>query len=291
MKILGTGLTGLVGSRIVELLANEHQFENISRSTGVDITNKEQVTNAIVASDAEVVLHLAAMTDVKGAELEKDQAEESSSWKINVIGTENIVLACQQTGKKLIYFSTDLVFDGENIPEGGYTETDKPHALNWYAETKYQGELRVQNITSSWIIMRPAYPYRANFEKKDFVRVFQWLLQEKKSFTAITDRIITPTFIDDLAVAFDGLLKQNATGIYHTTCREGISIYDAANLVARTFNLDASLISKTTRKEYLAGKPWEPLNSSLSIAKLQKLGIDMHSFEEGLDIMKQQQNA
>jgi len=291
MKILGTGLTGLIGSRIVELLSDQYQFENISRSTGVDITHKDQVKEVIEKSDADVILHLAAMTDVKGAELEKDQREESSSWKINVSGTENIAYACQQTEKKLVYLSTDLVFNGENTPEKGYEETDQPNPMNWYAKTKYEGELRVQKVTSPWIIMRPGYPYRANFPKKDFVRVFQSLLEEKKQFTAIVDRIITPTFIDDLALALDGLLKHNATGIYHTTGSESISIYDAAKMVAQTFELDASLIGKTTRKEFLVGKPAEPFNSSLCIHKLEQLGIKMHTFQEGLDIIKGQQHV
>jgi dTDP-4-dehydrorhamnose reductase len=288
MKILGTGLNGLIGSRIIELLP-QHQFENISRSSGVDIINKNQVEAAIEKSSADVVVHLAAMTDVKGAELEKDRGEESSAWKINVLGTEYIAQACQKTGKKLVYISTDLVFDGENAPEKGYEETDQPNPVNWYAKTKYEGELRVQAITSPWIIMRTGYPYRAIFPKKDFVRVFQSLLEEKKPFIAITDRIITPTFIDDIAVALDGLLKHNAVGIYNTTGSEAVSIYDAAKMVAQTFELDASLIGKTTRKEFLVGKPAEPFNSSLCIHKLEQLGMKMHSFQEGLHMVKEQQ--
>lgn len=291
MKILGTGLTGLIGSRIVELLGGTYTFQNVSRSLGVDITDKEQITNTIMASDADVVLHLAAMTDVKGAESDKEKGEESTAWKINVFGTENIAYACQQSEKKLVYISTDLVFNGENTPEGGYIETDRPDPVNWYGKTKYEGELRVQSIMSPWIIMRPAYPYRANFHKRDFVRIFQTLLQEKKQFKAIEDRIITPTCIDDIAFAFDGLLKKNAMGVYHTAGSQSVSIYQAAQLVASTFNLDASFIEKTTRKEFLVDRPQEPLNSSLNIAKLEKLGIKMHSFEEGLALVKQQQHV
>lgn len=291
MKILGSGLTGLIGSRVVELLSDRYQFENISRATGVDIINKDQVENAVEASDANIVLHLAAMTDVKGAELEKERREESLAWKVNVVGTENIALACQKTGKKLVYLSTDLVFDGEHTPEKGYEETDQPSPVSWYAKTKYEGELRVQVMKSPGIIMRTGYPYRANFPKKDFVRVFQSLLNENKPFSAIEDRIITPTFIDDLSFALDGLLKQNAAGIYHIAGSEPVSVYDAANMVANTFGLDASLISKTTRKEFSVEKPAEPFNSSLCIHKLEQLGIKMHAFQEGLDIIKEQQNG
>ena len=291
MKILGTGLNGLIGTRVVELLGDTHTFQNMSRSTGINIVNKDQVRKALSDSDADVVLHLAAMTDVKGAEAEKEQGEESTAWKINVVGTNNVAEACHETGKKLIYLSTDLVFNGENTPAEGYTETDKEDPVNWYGKTKYEGELRVHEMKSPWLIMRPAYPYRANFPKKDFVRIFQWLLQEKKQFSAIEDRIITPTFIDDIAFAFDSLLKKNATGVYHTAGSEAVSIYQAAQLVAKTFDLDASLIGKTTRKEFLVGRPAEPFNSSLSIHKLEQLGIKMHSFVEGLTFVKQQQHV
>ena len=139
MKIFGTGLSGLLGTRIVELLQATHAFSDNSRANGVDITDSEQIRKAINSSDAEVVLHLAAYTNVKAAELERDLGEQSESWKINVIGTENVARACKEAGKKLIFTSSDMVFDGENTPEGGYTEEAKPHPLSWYAKTKYEG--------------------------------------------------------------------------------------------------------------------------------------------------------
>lgn len=288
MKILGTGLTGLIGSRITELLSPDYTFENISRSIGVDITNNDQVKHAISNSDCDAVLHLAAFTNVKEAELEKNKGEASEAWKINVSGTESIVAACNETGKKLIYASTDLVFDGENTPEGGYREEDKENPLNWYAKTKYEGELRVREAKIPWIVIRPAYPFRASFTKNDFVRLFIQKLGNDEPLTLLEDRIVTPTFIDDIAGALAMLLSQESTGIYHTVGSTMLSIYEAAEIIANIFNFDKSLLSKTTRKEFLVDRPPEPFNSGLNNAKIRKLGAHMRTFAEGVHEVKSQ---
>lgn len=288
MKIFGTGLSGLLGSRIVELLGSTYTFLDNSRATGVDITDSEQIRKAINSSDADVVLHLAAHTNVKAAELERDLCEQSESWKINVLGTENVARACAETGKKLIFTSTDMVFDGENTPENGYAEEAQPNPLSWYAKTKYEAELRVQKLTTPWIIMRPAYPYRARFEKNDFVRLFMQKLSQGEQLTVLTDRIITPVFIDDLAHALDVLLVQNGQGIYHTVGSTQLSIYDAAGEIAQCFGYDKDLIGGATRAEFLVGRPPEPFNSALNNAKIQSLGVKMRTFREGLEEVKKQ---
>src|SRR5579864_4697223 len=140
LKILITGGNGLVGSRIVELLSKKYEFEQVSRSSGVDIIDKQVVFDKIKNSDTEVVLHLAAKADVDGCEKEKELGEQSDAWKINVEGTRNVVDACVSANKKIIYISTDFVFGGEDTPENGYTEENIPRPINWYAQTKYEGE-------------------------------------------------------------------------------------------------------------------------------------------------------
>lgn len=288
MKILGTGLNGLIGSRIVELNKDKHTFQNISRSTGVDITDYSSVLNAISSSDAKVVFHAAANTDVKAAEKEKDLGQESQSWKINVIGTQNVAKACSQTGKKLIHISTDMVIGGDIMPKGGFREDAALNPLSFYAVTKSEAEKIVQSLSTPWVIMRTAYPYRASFEKPDFVRFFKQWLTEKKPISVLIDRIISPTFIDDLANAFDVLVEKEALGIYHTVGSQIVSVYEAVVLIAKAFNLDTKLIGKTTRKEFLVGRPPEPFSSALNNDKIRKLGVNMHTFEQGLEIIKTQ---
>ena len=288
MKILGTGLNGLVGSRIVELLSDKYQFENISRSTGVDIQDREGVLEKIKTSDAQIVLHLAAKTDVDGCEKDKALGQNGEAWKINVDGTKNIAEACSQLGKKIIYISTDFVFDGENCPADGYSEDDLANPVNWYGQTKYEGEKNVQNLKAPWIIARIAYPYRADFVKSDFLRAILKRLQEQKTVAAVTDSIFTPTFIDDVALALDALIENNSQGIFHVVGNQSLSPYDAALLIAEVFGFNKDLITETTRKEFFKDRAQRSFQLRLKNDKIEKLNIKMRSFEEGIREIKSQ---
>lgn len=285
MKVLGTGLNGLVGSRVVELLANKHQFENISRSSGVDITNRNQVLEKIKNSDAQIILHLAAKTSVDACELDKSLGENGEAWKINVLGTQNVADACLQSNKKLIHVSTDFVFDGAKEV---YFEEDIPNPINWYAQTKCEGEKIIQTLKSPWIIARIAYPYRANFTKLDFFRAILKRLQSGEEFKGIIDHIFTPTLIDDVAFAIDALIKNNCAGIFHVVGSQNLTPFDAAKIIAETFGFDQKKITKTTRAEYFKEKALRPFQLALKNDRIIELGVKMKTFEEGLREIKSQ---
>lgn len=285
MKVLGTGLDGLVGSRIVELLSSKYQFENLSISTGVDITSRDIVLERIKNSDAPIVLHLAAKTNVDGCELDKTLGKEGEAWKINVDGTKNVVDACLESNKKLIYISTDFVFDGT---KDVYTEEDIPNPVNWYAQTKYEGEKIVQSSKIPWIIVRIASPYRAKFERLDFARAILKRLQEGLPVAGVIDHIFTPTYIDDIAFAIDALIKNNSQGIFHVVGSRNLTPYKAAFLIAKEFGLDSSKITKTTRAEFFNNRAPRSFQLTLKNDKIRKLGIRMRTFEEGLREIKSQ---
>jgi len=302
IKVIGTGLTGLVGSRIVELLEDRYEFDNISYESGIDITNKDQVEKKVVDSPAGVLLHLAAKADVDGCEKDRDEDSKklknqesekisglNTAWAVNVEGTRNIVEACQKSAKKIIYISTDFVFDGKNPPAGGYIEEDTPNPTNWYAKTKYEGEKIVVNSGLSYLICRIAFPYRASFApKKDLVRGILEKLKNKQVVYMVTDEIITPTFIDDIAGAFDFLIKNDITGIYHVVGSSSHSPLELGHLIAQTFSLNESLIKETTRAIYFANRAARPFSLALKNDKLTKLGIKMSTFQEGLEKIKAQ---
>ena len=281
-------MTGLVGSRIVELLSDRYEFESISYEKGIDITNKEQVEKIVIDSSAGVVLHLAAKTNVDGCEKDKLLGINGDAWKINVEGTRNLVEACKKTGKKIIYISTDFVFDG-NPPAGGYAEEDTPNPINWYSQTKYEGEKIVQSSLIPFLICRIAFPYRTNFlGKKDFVAAIRAKLENKEKISVVEDEFVTPTFIDDLAFAIDLLMKNNCTGIYHLVGSSFHTPVEAAEMVADAFGLDKNLIGKTTRKEYYQGRAPRAFSLKLKNDKLARLGYKMLTFEEGLKKIKEQ---
>lgn len=115
--ILGTGLSGLVGSRVTELLSGKYDFEDLSFETGVDITDKDKVFEKVKQSQAEWIIHMAAKTDVDGCEKDKPLKTNGAAWNINVIGTKNIVDAAKEFNKRILYVSTDFLPNESIIDE------------------------------------------------------------------------------------------------------------------------------------------------------------------------------
>ena len=144
LNIAVSGSNGLIGSRIIELLAPKYNLISLGRKEGFDVTEPSSFSK-FSGLKVDYFLHLAAKADVDGCEAEKEMGEESDAWKINVNGTENVLRYCQEKNIKPIYISTDFVFDGEKSEGQYYTEEDLPNPVNFYALTKYEGEKKVNS--------------------------------------------------------------------------------------------------------------------------------------------------
>ncbi len=268
-KIAITGSTGLIGSRITELLKNEFQFIEILQSD-IDITNQEKTAAFINKIEFDLLLHLAGHTDVDGAENNRQITQ-----KINVDGTKNVFDTVLKKNKQFVYISTDFVFDGQKPP---YFEDSVPHPLSFYAQTKYEGE---KIVGGKAMIVRLSYPYRKHFAlKRDFVRSIKLALEQKKSLQMITDSLITPTFIDDIAFGLKYLMNNYSPEIFHLVGSNSLSPYEAGRLVAKTFNLDDSLIRPTTYRKYYENKAPRPQLSD--IRSIKNHFYPMNDFQEGL---------
>lgn len=282
MNILGTGLSGLVGSRVVELLTPDFQFENLSLETGVDITDKKSVEGYFEKSKAPWVFHMAAYTDVQGAEKERDTA-----WKVNVTATEHIARTSKKLGKKLLYIDTDYAFDGK---KQSYSEDDAPNPLGWYAKTKTEGARRVLELREKGLVIRISNPYRAHpVGKKDWVHKMLERLAAGQTITGATDQLFSPTFIDDIAAATRALVTANASGLYHVVSSPALSPYEAGCIIADTFGFDKALATKTTFAEMFADRAPVPQYAVLKNDRIQTLGVRMHSFAEGIAQVKKQE--
>lgn len=290
-KIIGTGLSGLVGSRVTELLSNDFEFVDFSIDTGVDILDNQKLSDAFEKNnDATSVIHMAAFTDTNAAWNQKGD-KTGLCYRLNVEGTQNILNLCQKYNKHLIYISTDFVFDGNK--EGAYTEEDTPNPIEWYGETKYLGEKVILDSGYPVTIIRIAFPYRANFEpKKDIIRKIIANLQTGVVCNMFGDQITTTTFIDDIALGIKYFLDNKTPGIYHLVGSSSQSPYEMSLKVAEVFGLDKNLVNKTSLDEFIksqpeGSRPWQK-NLALSNQKVTDLGIKMKTLEEGLIEMKKQ---
>jgi dTDP-4-dehydrorhamnose reductase len=280
MKILGTGLSGLVGTRCTELLRVDFEFTNLSLETGIDITNEIALTQAFTASDAPWVLHMAAFTDVDKAEMDKSNGQSGVAWKINVLATQNLVNLCRKFNKHLLYISTDYVFDGSL---SSYDEDDSPNPMGWYGVTKYEGEKKVSTLNNLGLIIRIANPYRDAWEgKSDFVHKIADRLKSGQKVNSPSDQLFVPTHIDDIAAAIKYLIKSQANGIYHVVGSEALSPYSAASIIAQSYGYNQTLINKTTFKDFFANRAPRPFQAHLINAKITNCGIHMKSFSEGM---------
>jgi len=281
-EIIGTGLSGLVGSRVVELNP-QHHFTDLSLDTGFDILHPATLEKIFNENPAPVVIHFAAFTDTNAAFTQTGD-KTGLCYRLNVVGTENIAKLCHIYKKHLIYISTDFVFNGTKT--GIYTELDTPHPIDWYGQTKLLGEQFADTI------VRIAYPYRSNFPAKiDLVRKIKTKLENQETLNIFADQITTPTFIDDIALGLNILINQKPSGIYHLVGSSSQSPYEMAIAIANTFDLDLSLIKPSSLKDYLSDPEARPysLNGALSNQKfITEFNFTPKTLIEGLSELKQQ---
>lgn len=268
MKIALTGPSGLIGSRFFDLLKDQHECIPIHQQTA-DITNRQQIREVLNSIKYDVLIHLAAYTNVDGAETARELA-----YKINVEGTRNIVDANNEKGGKLIYISTDFVFDGTQPP---YTEGSQPNPLSIYGKTKYEGEKLVKELG---MIVRLSYPFRKEYAlKNDFVHSVIHQLKTGNTLRMVEDSLITPTFVDDIVYNVAQLCENFSKRIVHVVGADSMSPYAAGILVANTFGLDAELIKPISYADYFKNKAPRPQYSDM---KTNENLYVMKTFSEGL---------
>ncbi len=248
-SVLTTGATGLVGSRIIELLQDDYSFQNLDLATGVDITDPESLAKAVKNSDAKTMIHFAAFTNVAEAYAQTGD-KNGVCYKVNVEGTKNIVNLCREHGIYLIHFSTDFVFAGDQ--EEPYTESSLRNPIEWYGQTKAWAEEEVEKLDKDYAVVRIGYPFRAKFPTKpDIVAKILGGLSAGNLYPQFSDMIITPTFIDDLAPAIKKLVASKPTGIYHLSGSSSLSPLELARKVAVQFGFDPGLVKEGSLAEYL----------------------------------------
>ena len=272
MKIFVTGVGGQLGFDVMnELKKRNHECvgSDITENADVrlDITDKTAVEKILKEIKPDAVIHCAAWTAVDAAE---DEENRDKVYAVNVTGTKNIAEACKDLGCKTIYISTDYVFDGQGTEP--WTADCKDFApLNYYGQTKLEGETAVKSILDKYFIVRIAWVFGKN--GRNFIRTMINVGKTHDTVRVVNDQIGTPTYTFDLARLLVDMAESEKYGCYHATNEGGyISWYDFCREFYRQYGLTAKVIPVTTA-EYGLSKAARPFNSRLDKSKLKESGF------------------
>ena len=271
MKFLVTGSSGLVGNQIVKDLSQSTNqvyscYNDAKPEYGIptlmNLENGESITRTIEKTKPDVIIHLAAMTNVDLCETEKELA-----LKINAKATEMIAKESAKHQAFLLYLSTDYVFDGES---GMKKENDITNPVDYYGKSKLDGEKALDDMASAWCIARTSTPFGLHKTKKSFPLFVAENLKAKKQVTIVTDQFTSPTYVPNLSKMLIEISIRQITGIIHAAGATRLSRYDMASLVADKLHLDQDLIKPITMKEmnWIAKRPKD---SSLDVSKATQI--------------------
>jgi dTDP-4-dehydrorhamnose reductase len=280
-KILITGATGLLGKDLVNSLKRNYRPLGVS-SAEFDIRNHDKVLEFFRQMKPDIVLHAAAMVDVDRCETEREEATA-----VNVDGTENIALACKDIGARMIYYSTDYVFDGTK--NDLYTETDKTNPINHYGQTKLEGEKRILDIVKDGTVIRISWLFgtcRENFVTRTLKSGLEYVRNVNAGKPAepvkvVSDQKSTPTWTVDIADQTAKIIEKNITGIVHAASDGVASRYDLAENIFEDISFDVELVpEKSESYNFTAPRPkYTPLANN----RLTELGICiMRPYQEAI---------
>ena len=262
MKVLVTGVKGQLGYDVVK----ECEKRNIE-AIGVDveemdITDASKVEEVIKSSNVDAVIHCAAWTAVDKAE---DEVELCT--KVNVEGTRNIAKVCKELSIKMMYISTDYVFDGQG--EQLWNEYDQRNPLNVYGKTKCEGEMAVEELVEKRFIVRIAWVFGVN--GNNFIKTMLRLGKERGAVSVVSDQIGSPTYTYDLARLLVDMIETDKYGIYHATNEGLCSWYEFACEIFKQANLEVEVTPVNSSQ--FPTKAKRPFNSRMSKTELDKNGF------------------
>lgn len=262
MKVLVTGTKGQLGYDVVNELEKRGHTAVAVDIEEMDITDAVSVERVITEAEVEAVIHCAAYTAVDAAE---DNVEICR--RVNAEGTENIAKVCKKLDLKMIYISTDYVFDGEG--ERPWEPDDERHPLNVYGQTKYEGELAVEKYLEKYFIVRIAWVFGVN--GKNFIKTMLKLSETHEELNVVDDQVGSPTYTYDLAVLLVDMVESDKYGRYHATNEGLCTWYEFAKEIFRQAGVEVKVNPVTS--DMFPAKAKRPKNSRMSKEKLDANGF------------------
>ena len=286
-KVLIIGENSLVGSTLSNYAKNNfdlyYTYHNITlnnkNSISIDLVKESsKILDLIKTIKPDLVIHTVAFANVDFCEKNNNDANF-----LHVRVTEKIAQTCASVGAKILYFSTDAVFDGEK--NGKYVESDTPNPLSYYGKTKLAAEKILIDTSKNNIVFRTTVIY-GPYSRSRFTNWVIDKLKQNQEVPAFTDQFNTPTLVDDLSKVILEILNLDLSGIYHLAGKTCLSRYDFALKIARKFNFDGDLIIPTMSSTVNQIAP-RPKNGCLDSTRLEKIvNFEFSSIDSGLDFMK-----
>lgn len=278
MKILITGAKGMLAKEVIEKFKEGNELI-LTDVADLDITNKENVNKFVEERKPEVIINCAAFTAVDKAETAGEIVE-----RINADGPKNLAIAAKNNDAILVHISTDYVFGGNLDVSKAHKEDDEKKPVTAYGITKLHGERNIENNTDKYYIFRTAWLY--GIGGHNFVKTMLNLGKEHNQISVVSDQHGSPTYAKDLAnIIYEAVTKKIPYGVYNAT-NEGFTTWaDFTKTIFKYANIDCK-VNEVTTEEYIdmmkVTQAIRPKNSQLSKEKLEKCGIKVPTWEDGL---------
>lgn len=262
MRVVVTGVRGQLGFDVVgELAARGHEAIGIDLFE-LDITDGAAVDAFFESTRPDALIHCAAYTAT-----EKAQDEPDVCYKVNALGTENLAKACKSVGAKMLYISTDYVFDGKG--DTPFKVDDAIAPLSVYGKTKYEGEVFVRELLDQYFIVRISWVFGIN--GKNFIRTMLKLAEQRDTVSVVSDQIGSPTYTKDLSPLLCDMIESERYGIYHATNEGYCSWFELAKEAFAAAGLEMNVIPVTS--DAFPSKIKRPENSRLDKSTLDENGF------------------
>jgi dTDP-4-dehydrorhamnose reductase len=273
--ILVIGAKGMLGRDLMGVLLSSLPNDEVIGwdIEEIDIQKEEDTVFKIEKLRPDIMVHIAAYTDVDGCELNEEKA-----FAVNAEGTKHVALTASRCQAKMVYLSTDYVFDGNKREP--YLESDSPHPLNVYGRSKWKGEQYVQELVKDPLIVRTQWLFGRY--GKNFVTSILRQAGEKRVLSVVNDQIGSPTYTVDLAKAISALIQFDASGIFHVANSDLCTWYTFGQAILKLSGMDKVRVIPISSKEL--GRPAiRPSYSVLNCQKLKKkTGLTLRPWSEAL---------
>lgn len=279
MKILITGANGMLAKEVREKFEKDNELI-LTDVAELDITNEQAVMDFVKETNPELIINCAAFTAVDKAETAGEIVE-----KINADGPGNLAKAANVNGAKLVHVSTDYVFGGDLSLDKDYKEDDTKSPVTAYGITKLHGEEQIQGNTDKYYIFRTAWLY--GIGGNNFVKTMTKLGTDRDEISVVADQHGSPTYAKDLAqIIYEAVTKQIPYGVYHTTNQGYTTWYEFTKKILEKQGIECK-VNPVTTEEYIEmmgiTQAKRPFNSQLSKEKIISAGINVPTWEDGLD--------